>query len=149
MPGSFSTWIPIITLSCATLQNHQMTNASGIQNLLKNIGGAIGTSLVATFLSRFAQVHQHYLVGSLHQLNPNYVERVSATTGALAQYNDITSATHLAGYTLYNQLLQQATFSAFIDSFRIFSIACVVIIPLMIFIKNKKRSGDEPESMMH
>ena len=39
--------IPIITLSMATLRNDQMTNASGLQNLLKNIGGAMGTSIVA------------------------------------------------------------------------------------------------------
>ena len=76
--------IPIINLSLDTLKNEQMTNASGIQNLLKNIGGAIGTSLVATMLTRYAQVHQYMLVRNLTDLNPNYIERVQATAGALS-----------------------------------------------------------------
>ena len=49
--------IPIITLSMATLRNDQMTNATGLQNLLKNIGGAFGTSVVATLITRGAQKH--------------------------------------------------------------------------------------------
>ena len=34
-----------------------MTNATGLQNLLKNIGGAFGTSVVATLITRGAQKH--------------------------------------------------------------------------------------------
>lgn len=44
--GLVFSFMPITTLSCLTLRNEQMTNASGLQNLLKTIGGAIGTSLV-------------------------------------------------------------------------------------------------------
>lgn len=139
--------IPIITLSCITLQKHQMTNASGLQNLLKNIGGAIGTSLVATCLSRFSQVHQHYMVGNLNPLNPNYADRLNVITMALAKHTHIVVASHLSKYAIYEQLLQQSTLSAFIDVFRIFAIACVVIIPLMIFIKSKNKEEEQKITM--
>ena len=66
--------VPIMNLSVETLKNSQMTNATGIQNLLKNIGSAIGTSLVATMLTRFAQIHQYMLVGKMHELNPAFIE---------------------------------------------------------------------------
>ena len=68
--------VPIINLSMETISNQQMTNASGLQNLLKNIGSAVGTSLVATMLTRFAQMHQYMMVGKLSDLNPVFVERV-------------------------------------------------------------------------
>lgn len=137
--------IPIITLSCATLTNQQMTNASGLQNLLKNIGGAIGTSLVATALSRFSQVHQFTMVGNLHPLNYNYAERMNITSKALAHYTDISTATHMANFSLYNQLLQQSTLAAFIDTFRICAIACAIIIPLIIFIKKQKTQNEQSD----
>ena len=76
-----------------------MTNASGIQNLLKNIGGAIGTSLVATMLTRYAQIHQFMLVRNLTELNPNYIERVQATAGALSQYVHSSVADRILRYT--------------------------------------------------
>ena len=76
-----------------------MTNATGIQNLLKNIGSAIGTSLVATMLTRFAQVHQYMLVGKLHDLNPVFLERVQSTAGALAAYTEQAVSQYMAQYS--------------------------------------------------
>ena len=136
--GMGLTMIPIINLSVDTLKNEQMTNASGVQNLLKTIGGAIGTSLVATFLSRFAQIHQYMMVGKMNMLNPVFVERFQATTGALMQYTSVDMAQHMAQYSIYGQLVKQSTLWAFMDAFRIFGLACFVIIPLLFLIKANK-----------
>ena len=132
--------IPIINLSLDTLKNEQMTNASGIQNLLKNIGGAIGTSLVATMLTRYAQVHQFMLVRNLTELNPNYIERVQATAGALSQYVHSSVAGYMAQYSLYGQLIKQSTLWAFMDAFRIFGFSCLVIIPLLLLLDKRKNA---------
>ena len=134
--------IPIINLSVDTLRNDQMTNASGIQNLLKTIGGAIGTSLVATMLSRFAQMHQYMMVGKLSELNGVYMERLQSTAAALSQYTELSVANYMAQTTLYKQLIQQSTLWAFIDSFRIFGLLCFIIIPLLLFIKSNKSLYD-------
>lgn len=130
--------IPIINLSMETLTNEQMTNASGLQNLFKNIGGAIGTSLVATFLTRFSQVHQYMMVGKLSDLNPAFVERVQATTGALSQYTSIDMASYMAHYVQYGTLLKQSSLWAFMDTFRIFGVLCLVLIPLLFLFKKSK-----------
>ena len=130
--------VPIINLSMETLSNEQMTNASGLQNLFKNIGGAIGTSLVATFLTRFAQVHQHMMVGKLNYLNPAFTERVQSLTGALMQYTSPEMAHHMAEYFQYGTLIKQATLWAFIDSFRIFGILCFILTPLLLLFKKSK-----------
>lgn len=136
--GMGLTMIPIINLSVDTLRNDQMTNASGIQNLLKTIGGAIGTSLVATMLSRFAQMHQYMMVGKLSELNPVFVERFQNTAAGLSQYTEISVAQYMAQTTLYKQLIQQSTLWAFMDSFRIFGLLCLIIIPLLLFIRSNK-----------
>ena len=132
------TMIPIINLSVDTLKNEQMTNASGVQNLLKTIGGAVGTSLVATFLSRFAQMHQYMMVGKLSMLNPVFVERFQTIGGAFAKYTSPDMAQYMSQYMMYRQLIQQSTLWAFMDAFRIFGLACFVIIPLLLFIKANK-----------
>lgn len=130
--------VPIMNLSVDTLNNSQMTNASGIQNLLKNIGSAIGTSLVATMLTRFAQVHQIMLVGNLNDLNENFIERMQSTTAALAQYTHVSVANYMAQYSMYGQLVKQATLWAFIDAFRVFGVLCLIVIPLLLLIKRRK-----------
>ena len=137
--------IPLITLSNNTLNNAQLTNASGVQNLLKNIGSAIGTSFVATAISRFSQIHQHYLVDNLTELNPVFTDKLHAIAGALSQYAHPSVANYMAQSTLYQQMVQQAHLLAYMDSFRIFGILAIIVIPLLFFIdsniektKNKK-----------
>ena len=133
--------VPIMNLSVDTLKNEQMTNATGIQNLLKNIGSAIGTSLVATMLTRFAQVHQYMLVGKMSELNPVFIERVQTTAGALSAYTEHSVAQHMAQYSYYGQLVKQSTLWAFIDSFRIFGVLCLAVIPLLLLMKKIKKDA--------
>lgn len=131
--------IPIITLSMATLRNDQMTNASGLQNLLKNIGGAIGTSVVSTLITRGSQKHQFMLIQHLTETSNNYLERVQAYKSAfIANYDPIT-ASYMAKGIVNNILHQQAVLWAFIDAFRIFALAAVTIIPLLLLLKNIKK----------
>lgn len=138
--GMVMAMVPLVELSCRTLRNDQLTNASGVQNLLKNVGAAIGTSLVTTLISRLSQVHQYMMVGKLSELNNAFVERVQAYTGTFSGMTDFASAMYSAKGLLYNQLIQQATLWAYIDTFRIFAIACIVISPLVILMKRKNYS---------
>ena len=131
--------IPIITLSMATIKNEQMTNASGLQNLLKNIGGAFGTSIVATLLSRGGQKHQFMLIEHLNDYVQPYTERLQAMSSAFMTTVDPHTATYMGQKMIYNQLMQQANLMAFIDAFRFFAVACIVIIPLIFLIKGIKK----------
>jgi DHA2 family multidrug resistance protein len=138
--GLCFSFMPITTLSCLTLRNEQMTNASGLQNLLKTIGGAIGTSLVATMLSRFAQVHQNGLVKHLNEANPVFVERLQTYASSfIGQAGDMMNSTAMAGKLLYNQLIQQSTLCAYMTTFKVFAIACFVLVPCMFLLKGENK----------
>ena len=128
--------VPSIALSAVTLSNAQMTNASGLQSLLRNIGGAIGTSISGTMIARCAQAHQYSMVGNLDALNPVYQERVIAMTQSISQYTHPVIAGHMAQSVLYKQLIQQSTLLGFVDTFRMFSIVAMIIIPTLFLLKN-------------
>ena len=128
--------MPIVSLSVATLANSQMTNASGIQSLLKNIGGAIGTSVVSTMISRFSQAHQFMMVGNLHPLNPVYAAKFSAAKAALSAYMAPAVADYAAQYSIYGELIKQSVLWGFMEAFRICGIAAIVVIPIVFLIKN-------------
>ena len=135
--GMVMAMVPLVELSCRTLRNEQLTNASGVQNLLKNVGAAVGTSLVTTCISRFGQMHQNMMVGKLTELNPAFIERLQAYTGAFLSNTDMASAVYAAKGLLYNQLLQQSVLWAYIDTFRIFAIACFFVAPMVLLMKRK------------
>lgn len=141
--------IALSTISVATLDNTKMTNAAGIQALLKNIGGAVGMSIISTFLSRFSQMHQYNMVGYLNPLNPVFQYKVKVMTAALVKYTALPVAQYKANYLMYVELLRQSTLWAFMDAFRVFGLLCFLIIPLLFFMKASDSSGGNDMSAMH
>ena len=74
--------IPTTTVLFSTVKNAEMTNASSVQNLIKNVGCAVGTSSVGFFVSRFSQMHQTYLVDRLTALNTSFATKIGTITCA-------------------------------------------------------------------
>jgi DHA2 family multidrug resistance protein len=51
-------FVPLSTVAMGTLANQQMGNAAGLYNLLRNIGGSVGISIVDTLIARHEQTHR-------------------------------------------------------------------------------------------
>ena len=56
--GSGCVFVPLSTTTMAFLRNEEIGNASGLYNLLRNIGGSIGISIVNTIVARHEQLHR-------------------------------------------------------------------------------------------
>jgi DHA2 family multidrug resistance protein len=56
--GVATAFVPLATTAMGLLRNEQMGNAAGLFNLMRNLGGSIGISMVTTMLARGAQAHQ-------------------------------------------------------------------------------------------
>ena len=80
------------------------------------------------------------LVGKTSELNPAFIERVQSTAGALAGYAEHTVAQYMAQYSLYGQLIEQSNLWAFIDSFRVFGMLTLAVIPLLLLMKKIKKN---------
>ncbi len=141
--GIFFALTPLVPLSCATLSNKDLTNASGLQNLLKNTGGAIGTSIATTMIARFSQAHQAMMVEHLSYSNEAFNERVYSLSTNFSSFIDTATAQGMAYGSLYRELLTQARLWGYIETFRYFALATFLLIPLLYFLKNstKKING--------
>ena len=45
-------FVPLVTMAMGKLSNEQVSNAAGIYNLLRNVGGSVGISVVNTLFRR-------------------------------------------------------------------------------------------------
>jgi DHA2 family multidrug resistance protein len=141
-------FVPITTQAYSTLRNDQIGNASGIFNLVRNIGGSIGISIAQTLLVRRSDVHQVDIVGYVSQTQYWFEERLSALTGYLTQHTAAANAQGAAAGTLYQQLGRQALLWAFVDVFRWMSLICFACVVLVWFFK-KARPGARPPAGAH
>jgi len=137
--GIFFALTPLVPLSCCTLDNKELTNASSLQNLLKNTGGAIGTSISTTMISRFSQVHQNMMVGHLNFSNDVYMEKLNSAVQTLSGSHDVGTAYMMAQGQMYSELIKQSHLWGYIDTFRWFAVATFLLIPLLLFIKKPKQ----------
>ncbi|MBE7704079.1 MAG: DHA2 family efflux MFS transporter permease subunit [Cyanobacteria bacterium SIG28] len=128
--------IPTTTIVFSYVANHEMTNASSLQNLIKNVGCAIGTSSVGVFVSRFSQTHQTYLVDKMTMLNTVFAEKFNAlTANFMSMGHDSFTAEAMARVMLYKQLLQQSALSAYMTTYRVYALLILLAIPITFLFK--------------
>ncbi|HEY2993899.1 MAG TPA: DHA2 family efflux MFS transporter permease subunit [Methylomirabilota bacterium] len=128
-------FVPLTTMAMGTLRNEHIGGATGLYNLMRNIGGSFGIAAVTTLLARSSQRHQALLVGHLSPENPIFADRLSALTAALApQFG--AGAGEQATAMLYQELVRQATLLAYVDAFRLITLVCLLCIPLVFLFRS-------------
>ena len=115
--GAGFVFVPLTAVGLATLRNEQIGNAAGIQNLVRNIGGSVGISFVATMLERFAQAHQTFMTARVSVLSPIYRQDLGRLQGMLQSHFSPVDARLRAQTMIYNVVHQQTAYWAFIELF--------------------------------
>jgi MFS transporter, DHA2 family, multidrug resistance protein len=138
--GSGMVFVPLSTTTMGTLPNEQIGNASGLYNLLRNVGGSVGISIVNTIVARHEQLHRSELVHHLAPSNPMMQHRLSVLRGALTNTNaagpDLSQQGALA--MLDHLVSSQARLWAYVDDFRYMALVCFGCLPLVILFKRAR-----------
>jgi DHA2 family multidrug resistance protein len=121
--------VPITTLAFATLGGDLRTEATGFYNLMRNIGSAIGVSVASSQLVQFTQINHGYLTEFMTPFRQ------------LPGVPGMTGQTALA--TLNQSLTQQAAMVGYINVFWMLGALCILIIPLVFFLKVQGGAGRE------
>jgi DHA2 family multidrug resistance protein len=139
--GLSLTFVPLTATAMGLLRKEQMGNASGLFNLMRNLGASVGIALVTTMVARGAQAHQATLVTHLTPLDPVFQSRLQAMGAALAHQVTGAQARVMAPGAIYQSLLQQSNLLAYVDDFRWLALLCFVSIPLVLFLKKVSSEG--------
>ena len=132
-------FVPLVTTSVGSLSQREIAGATGLYNLMQNIGGSMGIAFVTTMIARGAQTHQALMVGHLTPTDPAFTQQLHATSAMLARHSDPVTATHQAYALIYNILNQQAHLWAFVDTFRVLGLMVLCCIPLIFLFKRIKQ----------
>jgi DHA2 family multidrug resistance protein len=136
-------FVPISTAAYGTLSNEQIGNASGLFNLMRNVGGSIGISIATTLLTRHQDSHQNELTNYMPQSGIAYENALSGTQQSL---NNTFGSAHTlvpAQVTLYGELQRQALNWSFVDVFRLLAMLCCACVVGVWFFK-KVKPGKAP-----
>jgi DHA2 family multidrug resistance protein len=136
-------FVPINTAAYGTLKNTQIGNASGLFNLMRNVGGSIGISIATTLLTRRAAAHQNEIANFVPRTGAAFQSSLNGTQQFLGSYFGPANARAAAQASLYGQLQQQASLWSFVDVFRWLSLLCFFCVGVVWLLK-RVRPGKGP-----
>jgi len=111
-------FVPLATMSTSTIPREEMGNATGLFNMLRNIGGSIGISMATTALIRRAAMHQTELGAGLGGSNLALQQKSAALAGYVGQHLGRPQGRPGAMGMMYGLMEQQSALMSYVDVFR-------------------------------
>jgi DHA2 family multidrug resistance protein len=135
-------FVPLTTVSMATISPERMGYATSLFNLMRNIGGSIGIAVTNTMLQRQTQSIGTRLGEHVSMYDPttqSMFEQIRA--GLMAAGADAVTATERAYGILHGLVLQQASMVSFVMLFRLLGVIFMLLTPLVLIMKQPKGGG--------
>ena len=136
--GQALTLAPLSALSLGSVAPQDAAAASGISNMMRNLGGAIGTAVLATIVTKREQFHSN-IIGQAVDLGREEVrQRIAQMTDYFLAHGiaDPTAAHQQAIIALGNTVKRQALVLGFSDTFAV--IGFVLILAAIAIILTRK-----------
>jgi DHA2 family multidrug resistance protein len=131
----------LTVVASAGIEKENAGSASGLFNMTRNLGGAIGIAILQTLLTKREQFHSNVLVQSVSQFNEATRQRITELTRYFLSHgiSDPATAQHQAIVAIGRSVRKQATIMAYSDVFILLGLALVGA--LMITLVLKKSEG--------
>ncbi len=137
-------FIPINTVAYIGMPPEKNNAASALINMMRNIGGSVGISFATTLIARREQYHQSVLIEHVTPYSNAYQTTIqNLQQSYLAGTASAADALHQAQAQLYAMVQQQAATLSYVDSFRVFGVVFLALVPL-VFLMRKPSAGTGP-----
>lgn len=142
MLQGFSMGFIFVPLSAATMSNisrAEMSSASGLFSLVRQLGGSFGIAILTTLLSHSTRVQYAHLADYVNMGNPQALQRFQLMQGFFQSKGfSAERALEQALYLMHGSVLSQALVLAYNNLFRLTAIIFIVSSVFLIFIRKKK-----------
>src|SRR5215468_7133323 len=131
---------PLSAISLGSVAPQDAPAASGISNMMRNLGGAIGTAVLSTIVTKREQFHSN-IIGQAVDLGREEVRtRIAQLTDYFLAHgvNDLNGAHQQAIIALGNTVKRQALVMGFSDTFLVLGIVLVLSAVAILLTKKVK-----------
>jgi DHA2 family multidrug resistance protein len=131
-------FVPLTILTMASIPKERMGNATSLFNMMRNIGGGVGISLVGTMLTRLGQQHTNLLVANITPTSPLTFQWVGGLRGLFAGSGPVW-ADQQAYAALFGLVQREATMVGLVRVFQFLGILALTMIPLIALTKRRPK----------
>jgi len=134
-------FVPLATVSLGGLPPASIGNGSGLFNLMRNVGGSVGISIINTILARHEQLHRSEMVRNLAESSVNFQNQLAQHQQFLAPVYGAANSLVRSYGMIQNTLTQQAQVWSYVDDFRYMAIAAIACAPIVWAMKRVRARG--------
>jgi DHA2 family multidrug resistance protein len=128
---------PLSAVATAGIEAENAGSASGLFNMMRNLGGAIGIAALQTVLTKREQYHSNVLMQSVSLFQEATRERIAKLTQYFMSHGvlDPADAAHRAYVAIGHIVQKQAFILAFSDTFYLLGVALMIALAASLMLK--------------
>lgn len=134
-------FIPLTTMALSSIPRQRMTDATGLNSLLRQVGGSIGLAIFATLLTRQATQARGSMLTHIAPGNPMLIPEVAGMKMLFARHGADAVASEAGSMRLLDYLVrQQSMVLSFEKLFLLAGISFAAVLPLVFLLRMPKRA---------
>jgi MFS transporter, DHA2 family, multidrug resistance protein len=128
---------PLSAVATAGIEPENAGSASGLFNMMRNLGGAVGIATLQTFLTKREQFHSNVLMQSVSIFEQATRTRIDQLTQYFVNHGviDRADAVHRAYVAVGNIVQKQAFILAFSDTFYLLGAALIIALVATLMLR--------------
>lgn len=139
-------FVPLSATALTNIPRERMADATGLNSLLRQIGGSMGLAIFTTLLSRYSVQAKASIAAHLNPERWEVASRMAATQKGLMQHGlDAAGANMASLQMMVGNVTRQAMVLAFDKLFVLAALMFVVVLPLVYFLKAAPGGGGSHE----
>ena len=129
-------------MALASIPRLKMADATGLNSLLRQIGGSVGLAIFASLISRYATQARYGLVAHLYPGRPELVNHMSMVQQTLVQHGlPPGAAAQVAQGTLFGSVMRQSMVLSFEKLFLLAGICFLCVLPLVLLMRSSSKTS--------
>jgi len=138
-------FVPLTTLAIADLKGAEVGQGTGLNNMMRQLGGSFGIAALTTLIHVRQGVHRNNLLANINPYNPAYVERYNFYVQAfLAKGKSMLDASHMAYAAMEGVIIKQALLLTYDDAYWITGLIMLFSIPLLFLQPFRRKNAQIP-----
>ncbi|GAA4336080.1 MDR family MFS transporter [Mucilaginibacter gynuensis] len=132
-------FVPLTTLAMADLKGPEIGQGSGLNNMMRQLGGSFGIAALTTIIHIRQGQHRSNLLTNINQYDPAFVTRLKElTAGFVAKGSSVLDATQMAYKAIEGTIIKQTLLLTYDDAYWISGLVMLFSIPLLYLQPFKK-----------
>jgi DHA2 family multidrug resistance protein len=132
-------FVPLTTLALSGLSGKDIAQGTGLNNMMRQLGGSFGIAIITTLLHLRQGYHRNNLIDHINIYDPAFTERYNGyLNGFMSKGMSMLDAQQAAYRAIEGAVTKQTYLLAYLDGFYFVGIFFLFCIPLLFLQPFKK-----------